>query len=54
MAWVTLRSGINESSFGMASFGVLSENGAMVGVGRLAVLVVWLVRVEGIEGHCSS
>ena len=49
MAWVTLGSGISESSFGVASFGVLSENGAMVGVGRFAC--VWLVRVEGIEGH---
>ena len=35
LAWVLLGSGICESSVGVASFGVLSENGAMVGVWRM-------------------
>ena len=34
LAWVLLGSGICESSSSVASFGVLSENGAMVGVWR--------------------
>ena len=33
----------------MASFGVLSENGARLGLAHARDLVVWVVRVEGLD-----